>query len=119
MQTAFFVRIEGKFKRIPFDSVLYINSKKNYVEIVTASKKKFIVYGSITYLEKRLPENIFCRVHRSYIVSIGKINCFDHNHVEVGDELLPINKEGFEKIMERIIFIHPELENKLQEKARA
>jgi DNA-binding LytR/AlgR family response regulator len=113
MQTAFFVRMNGKFQSIPFDSVLYITSRKNYCEIFTITKKKYLTYGSISYVEQKLPENLFCRVHRSYIISIGKIDAFDNNYVFLNEEKLPLSKEGFEKVMKRVILLSPEYHNKL------
>jgi DNA-binding LytR/AlgR family response regulator len=113
MQAAFFIRMNGRFQSIPFDSILYISSKRNYCEINTISKKKYLTYGSISYVEEKLPENLFCRVHRCYVVSIGKIEAFDHNHLFLGEEKLPISKEGFERVLERIVLICPEYNKKL------
>jgi len=108
MHTAFFIRMNGKFQAIPFDSVLYITSKKNYCEIVTVTKKKFVTYGSISYFELKLPENLFCRSHRSYIISLQKIDSFDSNNVVVNKEELPLSKEGYEKVLQRVILICPD-----------
>jgi hypothetical protein len=111
MFTAFFVRTNGKLIALPFDEVLYITAKNNYCEIVTV-KKKFLVHVSLNCFEEKLPENIFCRVHRSHIVAIQKVSSLDHNHLEVGGQTFPINKAGFDAISRRILFICGESGNK-------
>jgi len=113
MQTAFFIRMNGKFQAIPFANVVYITAKKNYCEIVTTANKKFMTYGSISCMEQKLPENMFCRVHRSYIISLQKIDSFDSNHVVVNQEKLPLSKDGFEKVLQRVLLICPEYNSSL------
>ena len=105
MQTNFFIRIEGKIQSIPFDSVIFISSKKNYCEIVT-TEQKYLTYGMISSFERQLPKNMFCRVHRSFIISLQKIDWFKHDHVMLVDERkIPINKAGYKAIQERILIV--------------
>lgn len=105
MRNDFYIRTEGRFKKIFFHEVLYIKGRKNYCEFITATKNKFIIYGTIGVLESQLPENLFCRIHRSYIIAIDKIESFDHNFVFIGKEKIPLNKQGFNKIRERSLII--------------
>jgi len=115
MFTSFFVRVNGKLLAFPYDEVLYITAKNNYCEIVT-TKGKALVYASLASFEEKLPDNLFCRVHRSHIIAIGKISSFEHNHVKIGGQTLPISKAGFEAISKRVLIISSELENKLRHK---
>lgn len=113
MFTAFFVRTNGKLTAFPFDEVLYITAKNNYCEIVSTVKKYF-VYVTLACLEEKLPENLFCRVHRSYIIAVEKINSFDHHEVEINGEKIPISKGGFEAIIQRVLVVCSELDTKLK-----
>src|SRR5438309_5134288 len=105
MFTAFFVRLGGKLLSFPFDEALYITAKNNYCEIVT-TKRKCLVYISLGCFEEKLPENLFCRVHRSYIIAVQKIKAFDHSHVEIENHTLPINRSGYEAICKRLLIIY-------------
>jgi DNA-binding LytR/AlgR family response regulator len=90
MQNTIFVRCDGKYIRINTDEIRYIESLKNYVRIV-AITKSYLVLISLTQLEKELPASHFCRVHRSFIVSLHHINSFDHENVYLSDITIPIN----------------------------
>ena len=112
MFTSFFVRTNGKLIAFPFDEILYITAKHNYCEVVT-TKKKFLLYVSLSRFEEKLPENLFCRVHRSHIIAVQKVSSFDHSLVEIQGQLLPINKSGFEAICKHVLIVYGDLENKL------
>ena len=112
MFTSFFVRINGKLIAFPFDEILYITAKHNYCEVVT-TKKKFLLYVSLSRFEEKLPENLFCRVHRSHIIAVQKVSSFDHSLVEIQGQLLPINKSGFEAICKHVLIVYGDFENKL------
>lgn len=114
MQTAFLIRTNGKLKFIPFDEVLYIAAKNNYCQIVTTSKKKLLGSVTLGYMHRKLPEHLFCRIHRSYIISLKKIDWLDNSSVTIANEKLPLTKEGFKEITQKVLVISPELDNKLK-----
>lgn len=114
MQSAFLIRTNGKLKYIPFDEVLYITAKSNYCEIVTIDKKKFLGNVTLGYIHQKLPENLFCRIHRSYIISLTKIDWLDHKSVTIAYEKLPLSKEGFKEITQRVLVLSPEMDSKLK-----
>jgi DNA-binding LytR/AlgR family response regulator len=105
MRTSFFIRVDGRIQAIQFEDVLSISSKKNYCEIVTV-KGKLITYGTISCFEVQLPKNLFCRVHRSHIISLQKINYFKFDHVVLaGEKKLPLTKAGYKVLLEQILLI--------------
>jgi DNA-binding LytR/AlgR family response regulator len=77
--------------KIYLKDILYIESLKDYVRIKTASKE-IISLQKISYLEQKLPEDCFTRIHRSFIVPIKKIEAFSNHTVEVGGKELPIGR---------------------------
>lgn len=86
-----YLRVDRKMIKVFLDDLLYIESDKDYVKLFT--EKGFIITRqTITSVEAMLSESQFLRIHRSYIVSLGKIKSFTHETVEIGNKELPIGK---------------------------
>jgi DNA-binding LytR/AlgR family response regulator len=80
---------------VRFADVLYIEGMGDYWRIITASKK---IMSLLNYkkLEEVLPKSQFVRVHKSFIVSLDKIDNVERNRIKVADRLIPIS-ESFRK----------------------
>jgi DNA-binding LytR/AlgR family response regulator len=85
------LRVDRKNLKIYLSDILYIESLKDYVKVVTATKT-YITKQSISSLEELLQGKNFIRIHRSFIVSIDKIHSFTSNMIEVGKHELPISR---------------------------
>lgn len=87
----FFVKTDGKnrFKRILIQDIYYIESIKNYVVIHT-SEEQVITYSTLKHFEAHLPEEHFVKIHKSYMVALGKIEKTDNNEVWVLHKSLPL-----------------------------
>ncbi len=85
-----FIRCDGKYIRIDIRDIRYLESLKNYVRIVTPAKS-YLTLMSLRQLEAELPKAHFCRVHRSFIVSIGHICSFNHELVYMDEVTIPIS----------------------------
>ncbi len=85
------VRADRKNLKIALDDILYIESLKDYIKIVTASKN-IITKQSISSLEETLPANNFIRIHRSFIVAVNKIESFTSDTIEIVKHELPISR---------------------------
>ena len=86
-----YLRVDRKMIKVLLDDILYIESDKDYVKVFT--EKGFIITRqTIASVEAMLSESRFIRVHRSYIVSLGRIKSFTAETVEVGNKELPIGK---------------------------
>ncbi len=86
-----FVPSEKKNIKICLEEIEFIESKRDYILIKT-TKKEVLTHQTITYMEDRLPEAQFLRVHRSYIVNLKKIESWNHHEVEVGNVAIPIGR---------------------------
>ncbi len=84
-------RADRKILKVELDDILYIESLKDYIKVVTRSKT-FLTKHSISSLEENLPANAFIRIHRSYIISINKIEFFTNELVGIGKQELPISR---------------------------
>jgi DNA-binding LytR/AlgR family response regulator len=87
----FFVSVQKKKVKIAFPEILYVESQREYVKIVT-TKNTYIPKMTITELESNLPGNQFARIHRSYIVSISKIETYSSDSVGVNGIEIPIGR---------------------------
>jgi DNA-binding LytR/AlgR family response regulator len=82
-----FVKTEhkGKFTKVNFGDILYVEGLKNYVAIYTKNKEQIVTLLSMKDMEERLPSNLFFRSHKSYIISLDKIKSIDGNEIILQD----------------------------------
>lgn len=96
-----YFRADRKMVKVMLGDILYIESMKDYIKIVTA-KGIVITKQSISSVEAMLPEKEFTRVHRSYIVSVGKIKSFTTELMEIEKTEIPIGKLYRNEVMKMI-----------------
>jgi DNA-binding LytR/AlgR family response regulator len=77
--------------KVFLDDILYIEGFSDYVKIITPSKL-LITKQLISALEESLPKDIFIRIHRSFIISINKINSYNADIIYIGNAELPIGR---------------------------
>jgi DNA-binding LytR/AlgR family response regulator len=100
----FFVKTETRIERICFSDVLFIEGKGDYWRIVMPGRK---IMSLLNYrkLEEILPPGRFVRVHKSYVVSLEKIDSVERNRIFIGTHVIPISdtfhKQFFELIERR------------------
>jgi DNA-binding LytR/AlgR family response regulator len=85
------LRVDRKNLKVYLRDILYIESRKDYVKVITASKT-IITKQSISSLEDLLHGKNFIRIHRSFIVSVDKIVSFTSSTIEIGKYELPISR---------------------------
>ena len=95
-----FINIQKKKVKILFSDIIYIESQREYIKIVT-TKKEYISKMSTHEIESLLPPTLFRRVHRSFIISIKKIDSYTSDLVEVSGITIPIGR-GYRESMEGI-----------------
>jgi DNA-binding LytR/AlgR family response regulator len=86
-----YFRADRKMVKVMLNNILYIESMKDYVKVVTVDGT-LITKQSITSVEAMLPENQFIRTHRSFIVSLPKIKSFTHEIIDIDKIEIPIGK---------------------------
>lgn len=86
-----YFRSDRKMVKVMLQDILYIESMKDYIKIITAAGT-IITKQSISSVEAMLPEKDFVRVHRSYIVSLDKIKTFTTELIELEKSEIPIGK---------------------------
>ncbi len=97
-----FVRKNRKQVKVLLDTILYIESLKDYITIHCADEKHTIKY-SISAFQKLLDAR-FLRIHRSYIVNVSQVTAYTKQDVEIGRQELPIGEQyraGVQKHFQR------------------
>lgn len=95
-----FLNVQKKKVKILFSEIVYVESQRAYIKIVT-TKNEYISKMTTQEMEALLPENLFKRIHRSYIVSINKIDSYTAEMVEVNGISLPIGR-GYRGTIEKL-----------------
>jgi DNA-binding LytR/AlgR family response regulator len=83
------VRADRKNMKIALDQIRYIEGLKDYVKIYLEDQM-IISKASMKEMEEKLPDDQFLRIHRSYLVSVSRIQAYTQDHVEVDRNILPI-----------------------------
>ncbi|KOS04766.1 transcriptional regulator [Flavobacterium akiainvivens] len=84
-----FVRDSNITRRLKLDDIFYAEAMGDYVKFYTR-EKMFAIHGKMKTAEERLPKDHFIRVHRSYIVSVGKIDTLQDGGIMINGKFIPI-----------------------------
>jgi DNA-binding LytR/AlgR family response regulator len=95
-----YIKADGRYIRLPFESISYIENTGDYVKIFTTSQT-YIVYTTMKYLEEKLGTQ-FLRVHRSYIVHLSKIVDIEDNTLVITNKVIPISRANKPELMNRL-----------------
>lgn len=99
-----FIREGRKMTRIFLDSIIFLESQKDHIRIVT-KEQSFTTRGTMSYYEQWLPKNEFSRVHRSYLVSVAMIKAYTDEDIEMNDgQLIPVGelyRKPFREVLQK------------------
>ncbi|WP_282037383.1 LytR/AlgR family response regulator transcription factor [Saccharicrinis aurantiacus] len=103
-----FIKNNSSLVRVKYEDILWIEALENYV-VVNTFKDKFTIHFTMKAISEKMPSDKFVRVHRSFIVNIGKIRVIEDNSVviktEMGSKVIPIGKSYKEQLMNDINLI--------------
>ena len=94
------IRADRKYYKINYDDLIFVEGQKAYVTFHSEGKKNVTALASLRELEEKLPEKKFIRIHKSYIVSVKKIDSLEGNMIEISGEKLPVGKSFKPKVAE-------------------
>jgi len=95
-----FLSVRKKKVKILFSEIFYVESQREYIKIVTA-KRTYLSKISTQKIESLLPSNQFKRIHRSFIISIDKIESYTAETVEINGVAIPIGR-GYKFVIENL-----------------
>jgi DNA-binding LytR/AlgR family response regulator len=101
MQTVLFIHCAQKLERINAQDISLIEASGHYVKIST-DKGAYLVTSSLTKLEEELPDHLFCRVHRSYIIPIPRIVKIERELIRLENREVPLAAQFKQRLFSKI-----------------
>lgn len=96
-----FFRCDRKMVKVDFESITHIESCGDYIKIFT-DQKTLITRETMTKVVDKLPMKDFLRTHRSFVISIPKIESFTNEHIAIGKLAIPIGRSFREHVLSRL-----------------
>jgi two-component system LytT family response regulator len=88
-----FIKSEYKFYRVKFNEIIFCESMKDYTQVYVTNKiKPITTLQNLKTFANKLPNDDFIRVHRSYLVSLEKIDVVTKSEITIGQKLIPIGE---------------------------
>jgi len=97
----FYVNIDRRLIKIDITSVYVVQAKGDYINIKT-EEKNYVVHSTLKKIEEKLPESLFLKVHRSYIINIKKIVDIEDNSVLIKKDIIPVSRSKRPELMKRL-----------------
>jgi len=98
----FFIKCGSKYEKMQLDDILYIQGMQNYVTIFT-TKGKYLTLLNLKNLEQNLSSTAFIRVHKSYIVSINKIEGIESNEIFIQSHRIPVSRNYSDEVLKQVV----------------
>lgn len=92
-----YVKENKRVVKVFLNEIHFIEGLSEYVKIHTADKK-IVTKTSMSGMEEKLPEPDFLRIHKSYIISLRKVEAFTATSVEIGGKELPVGRSYKNKV---------------------
>ncbi|MEN8836264.1 MAG: LytTR family DNA-binding domain-containing protein [Polaribacter sp.] len=97
----FYVNIDRRLIKINLPSIYLIEAKGDYINIKT-EEKNYIVHSTLKKIEEKLPESLFLKVHRSYIINLKHIIDIEDNSVLIKKDVIPVSRSNRPELMKRL-----------------
>lgn len=101
----FFINVSHKLHKIFYDDILYLEGYKDYTKVhLISSHNPLLILHNLKYFEDLLDKNQFIRIHRSYMVSLRKINTASRKSVTINNNSLPVSdnyRDSFFSLIEQ------------------
>jgi two-component system LytT family response regulator len=91
-----FIKTENRLEKIMLDDILFIEGMRDYRRIHSVSKK-IMTLKTFSEFEKEISPRVICRIHKSYMVALQKIDSTEKDTVKIGAQILPVS-ETYKKI---------------------
>ena len=95
------IKTGSKTHQVKIKDILYVSKESNYLCIHTANKK-ILLRGNMNTIFAWLPESFFCRVHKSYVISLAHIDFIEAHQVKIEKTIIPIGIHYRNSILSRL-----------------
>lgn len=96
-----YVNIDRRLIKIELDKIYLIEAKGDYILIKT-DDKSYTVHSTLKKIEEKLPDSLFLKVHRSYIINFKRIIDIEDNSVLIERDVVPISRSNRPELMRRL-----------------
>lgn len=96
------IKADGKLYRVGVNEIMFAESQGDYITVHT-KEKKLTFNQTLKDFYSQLPESLFSRVHKSYVVALPKIEYLEGNLIKLGNHSLPVGKAYKEAFLEKYI----------------
>jgi DNA-binding LytR/AlgR family response regulator len=96
-----FVKTEYRLEKLSLNEILYIEGMRDYRRIHTIDKR-IMTLQTFKEFEQEIPQNIICRVHKSFMVSLDKIVSVERDRIKIKDVLIPVSETYKKEFLELI-----------------
>ena len=97
----FYVNIDRRLIKIDLHSIYLIEAKGDYIHIKTEDGN-YVVHSTLKKIEEKLPDSLFLKVHRSYLINVKKIIDIEDNSVLIKKDLVPVSRSKKNELMKRL-----------------
>jgi DNA-binding LytR/AlgR family response regulator len=91
-QPYIFVRSGYQHIKIFLEDLLFIEGVRDYRKIICRDNRKTMTSETFTMLESKLPGDQFCRVHKSFLISLNKIESVEKDRIKIQNNIIPISE---------------------------
>ena len=85
-----FVKTENRLEKIMVSEIIYIEGMRDYRRIHTTTKK-VMTLQNFSEFERLIPASLVCRVHKSFMVAVSKIESIERSRIKIADQLIPVS----------------------------
>ena len=96
-----YVNIDRRLIKIDMPSIYLIEAKGDYIQVKTEDKN-YLVHSTLKKIEDKLPDSLFLKVHRSFIINIKKIIDIEDNSVLIKKDVIPVSRSNRPELMKRL-----------------
>lgn len=101
LESDLYININKRLIKIDVKSIYLVEAKGDYIN-VKLEDKTYIVHSTLKKIEDKLPQDLFLKVHRSYIINLKKIIDIQDNSVLIKKEVIPVSRSNRPELMRRL-----------------
>jgi DNA-binding LytR/AlgR family response regulator len=98
----FFLKVSNRYVRIRYDEIKYIEAMRDFV-VIYLDQAKHVTMQTLKSFASKLPEDQFIRVHRSYVVSIHRIEAIEGSMIKIQEQKIPISDTYREHVIKTLL----------------
>lgn len=96
-----YINIDRRLIKLDIPSIYLIEAKGDYINVKT-EEKNYTVHSTLKKIEEKLPDSLFLKVHRSYIINVKKIIDIEDNSVLIKKDVIPVSRSNRPELMKRL-----------------